>query len=125
MDRIFNILFSMCLLGLFLIPVEAAACTSHTKETIKKEKPCCDHSSNDESKQACKKDCCKDSGEDSGCSGNCGAKSCHNSSPTHCIQNLKYSHSTFLFENEKSYSFYKQPYYSSGFHSIWQPPKIA
>ena len=125
MSNLLKIFLSMCLLGFFLIPGEALACSSHKTEIVKKDKSCCDHSSDHQSKQACKKNCCKDSEGDSGCSGTCDAKSCHNSSPTHWIQNLKYSHNTFFFENEKSYSFYKQPNYSSGVYSIWQPPKIG
>lgn len=125
MSNLLKIFLSMCLLGFFLIPGEALACSSHKTEIVKKDKSCCDHSSDHQSKQACKKNCCKDSEGDSGCSGACGAKSCHNSSTTFWIHNLKYSHNTFFFENEKSYSFYKQPYYSSGVYSIWQPPKIG
>lgn len=127
MSNLLKMLLSICLLGFFLIPGEALACSSHTNEVVKKEKSCCDDSSDGHhNKQTCKKDCCKDKeGTDTDCSGTCDAKSCHNSSPTHWIQNLKYSHNTFFFENEKSYSFYKQPYYSSGVYSIWQPPKIG
>ena len=125
MSNLLKIFLSMCLLGFFLFPGEALACSSHKTEIVKKDKSCCDHSSDHQSKQACKKNCCKDSEGDSGCSGTCDAKSCHNSSATHWIQNLKYSHNTIFIENEKSYSFYKQPYYSSGVYSIWQPPKIG
>ena len=125
MYRTINILFITFLLGFFLVPIEASACSFYTKEIIKKEKSCCDHSSDHQSKQTCKKDCCKDNGGDSSCSGNCSAKSCHNSAQTFCAQIVGNSYHTFKYEEENSYPSYKQPYYSSGFHSIWQPPKIG
>lgn len=127
MCRIIKILPIIFLLGFFLVPAEVSACTSHTKESFKKEKSCCDHHSSDrESKHACKKDCCKDSAGDSGCSGNCGAKSCQTSAQSFWVHQIfGGSYHAFEYETKNSYYFYKQPYYSSGFHSIWQPPKIA
>jgi len=126
MSQILKIFLSICLLGFFIIPVEASACSSHTTETVKKEKSCCDHSSDHQSKQACKKDCCKDKeGTDTDCSGNCGQKSCHSSFPSFWIRDTKEPPNTFLLESEKTFPLYSQPYYTSGFHSIWQPPKIA
>ena len=127
MCRTLTILCSIFLLGFFLIPVEAAACTSHTTEVVTKNKSCCDDSSDGHHNiQSCKKDCCKDKGSEStDCSGNCGQKTCHSSSPTFCVYDIIDSQKELYFENEKSFSLYNQPYISSGFHSIWQPPKIA
>ena len=126
MYRTLKILLSMFLFGLFLVPVEVSACTSHTKEIIKEEKSCCDHSSDHQSKQACKKDCCRDSAEDSSCSGNCGAKSCNTSAQTFCAHQIfENNYRLFGYEDKNLYPSYKQPNYSSGFHSIWQPPKIG
>jgi len=127
MSRTLNILLSMFLLGFLLVPGEISACTSHTKEINKKEKSCCDDSSDDNhTEQDCKKDCCKDKEDgNSDCSGNCGQKSCPNSFPTFWMHDIKDSPNAFFFESEKSYSLYKQPSFSSGFHSIWQPPKIG
>lgn len=126
MYRALKIIFSILILGLFLVPVEVSACTSHSNpKTIKKEKSCCDHSDH-QSKQACKKDCCKDKEGDSGCSGNCDARSCHTTAQTFCVHPIVgYSNNVFEYEDKNSYPSYKQPCYSSGFHSIWQPPKIG
>lgn len=130
MCRKLKILLSMFLFGLFLVPIEVSACvtshTNHPKEIIKVEKSCCDDSSDGHhNKQSCKKDCCKDNAGDSGCSGNCGHNSCHSSSPTYLIHGIQDSQKALLFGDKKSFPLYKQSYYSSGFHSIWQPPKIA
>jgi hypothetical protein len=125
MSKILKIFLSISLLGFFLIPGEASACSSHTTEVVKKEKSCCDHLDH-QSKQTCKKECCTDKeGGDTDCSGNCGHKTCHNSSPTFWMHEVKFSQNALLFGNKKSFPSYKQPFYSSGSHSIWQPPKIA
>lgn len=127
MSKILKIFLSISILGFFLIPGEALACSSHTNEVVKKEKSCCaDSSDGHHNKQTCKKDCCKDKeGTDNDCSGNCGQTSCHSSSPSYWIHDIKDSQNAFLFESEKSFPLYSQLFYSSGFHSIWQPPKIA
>lgn len=127
MSKILKIFLSISILGFFLIPVQASACSSHTTEVVEKDKSSCDDSSDGHhNKQTCKKDCCKDKeGTDTDCSGNCGQKSCHSSSPSFWAHDIYESQIAFVFWDKKSYSFYKQPYYSSGFHSIWQPPKIA
>ncbi len=126
MSKILKIFLSICLLGFFLIPVEASACSSHTTEVVKKEKSCCDDSHHSNHTNTCEKDCCKDkTGGDTDCSGNCGQNSCHSSSPTYLAHDMIHSQKAFLFGDKKSFPLYKQPYYSSGFHSIWKPPKIG
>src|SRR5690606_18561237 len=102
MSNLLKIFLSICLLGFFLIPGEALACSSHKTEIVKKDKSCCDHSSDHQSKQACKKNCCKDSEGDSGCSGACDAKSCHTFSPTHYIHILKFFHYHYILTDELS-----------------------
>lgn len=125
MSKIFKIFLSISLLGFFLIPGEASACSSHSTEVIKKEKSCSSKSSdNHHAEQACKKDCCKENA-DTDCSGNCGQKSCHSSFSTFWMHDNADSQNAFLFASERSFSLHNQPDYSSGFHSIWQPPKIA
>ena len=126
MYRIPHILLYICLLGFFLVPAGVAACTSH--EVAKKEKSCCKaQDEGDHSMESNDMECCKDQkSEDSDCSGNCGKKSCQNSFQTFFVhQSIKADPNGFNFEGVNSYPFYKQPYYSLGFHSIWQPPKIA
>ncbi|WP_413512836.1 hypothetical protein [Myroides odoratus] len=126
MSNMLKILLSISLLGFFLIPGEALACSSHTTEVIKKDKSCYDDSHHSNHLSTCEKDCCKDkTGADTDCSGNCCQNYCQSSSPTYLIHDIKDSQEIFLFGDKKSFPLYKQPYYSSGFHSIWQPPKIG
>src|SRR5690606_29350049 len=127
MYKVPHILLYMCLLGFFLAPAGAAACTSH--EVVKKEKSCCKTSNEDnDSKDIVDLECCKKTkSDDSGCSGNCGEKSCQgNSFHTFFVhQIIRDGSNDFNFEGINSYPIYKQPYYSLGFYSIWQPPKIG
>lgn len=126
MCRTLKILLSIFSIGFFLIPGEVSACTSQTKEIVNEKSSCDDSSDGHHTEGSCKKDCCNEKeGENTDCSGNCGQKSCHSSSPTFWMHDIKDSQNAFLFENEISFPLHNQPYYSSGFHSIWQPPKIA
>jgi len=128
MHRIRYVVLSMFMLGLFLAPGAAAACTSYSQTVKNNEKSCCDDAqSGNHDAETCKKDCCSaDAGEGSGCSGNCGHQSCQSSSPTYGVhQAAKHSDHVFNFEDKNPYPSYQQPDYSSGFYSIWQPPKIS
>ncbi len=123
MCRMLNIFITICLLVFTFTPGSISACTSSAKGS-KIEKFSCNRHKNESS---CKKNCChhKHHGN-SGCRGNCGKASCQNSPTTFFINSIfKYSQNVYNFENKNLYSIYKQPYYSSGFDSIWQPPKIA
>src|SRR5690606_29279402 len=126
-NKIPHIVLYICLLGFFLVPVGAAACTSH--EMVKKEKSCCKaQDDGDLSEDGNDMECCRDQkSDDSGCFGNCGEKSCQSSSfHTFFVhQIIKDGSNDFSFEGVNPYPLYKQPYYSLGFHSIWQPPKIG
>lgn len=122
-----NILMIICLFGLFLIPTQSYACKSHTKEIVSKDKSCCSDKKH-HSEDRCEKDCCKSKHDGSNdCSGKCGNKTCHSSSnnfsatPPIC----RNAQNNLIFESRKSYPLYKQPSYSSGESSIWQPPKIS
>lgn len=126
MNKLAHILLYVCLLGFFLAPVTAMACTSH--EVVKKEKSCCEVPDGEEhSTDDCEMECCKEqNSEDSGCSGNCGKQTCQNSFQTFFVhQVIKNDTNGFGPEGVNSYPLYRQPYYSLGFHFIWQPPKIA
>lgn len=128
MQKILNFLLSFLLLGLFLIPGETAACSSHGQKAMDTEQSCCSNiEETAHSTSHCEKDCCQDQeGDASGCSGNCGDKSCHNSSPTYCTHpTMKDSSIVVHFEDKNTCPIYQQAYYSLGFHSIWQPPKIS
>ena len=112
------------MLGFFLTPTLTNACgKSHTKT----EKSCC----NKKTSQTDKKDCCinhtDNNQNNDGCDGKCKNHSCH--CPTVCFgctlpftSEPKYS---ILVVSKKQFFPYTNPYPSSGFHSIWQPPKIG
>lgn len=149
MRRTLYIFAGILLLGFFLVPGEVSACAMHAgqekesvkKESVEKEKSCCKKSqeespaeqdnapsADDQSKETSPKDCCKGhkthKGE-SGCSGNCDARSCH--TPQTCCAHpvVEDVYNVFEKKDKNSYPVYTQPCYSAGFHSIWQPPKIA
>lgn len=110
-------------LGFFLTPTLTYACgKSHTKT----EKSCCDKKTS----QTEKKDCCKNHTDNNqnndGCGGKCKNASCHCPTPPLTIAlpfvtEMKY-HNIFL---EKVTIAYTETYISSGFRSIWLPPKIG
>lgn len=112
------------MLGFFLTPTLTYACgKSHTQT----EKSCCDKKTS----QTDKKDCCKNKSshnqkDNDNCGGKCGNSSCHcppisfGFVPT--LSEPKYS---VLVVSKRQFFFYTNPYLSSGFHSIWQPPKIG
>ena len=111
------------MLGFFLTPTLTYACGKPAEKT---EKACCKK----ETSQTEKKDCCKSHSQndknDDGCGGKCKNPSCH--CPTALltialpfVTEMKY-HNIFL---EKVTIAYTKTYVSSGFHSIWLPPKIG
>ena len=113
------------MLGFFLTPTLTYACGKKTEKT---EKSCCEKSPSQtgETKECCKKSHSQDEKDDDGCNGQCGNPSCHcptiNISITLPIfSELKHS----VFYVEKLNFLYTETYISSGFHSIWQPPKIS
>ena len=111
------------MLGFFLTPTLTYACGKPAEKT---EKACCKK----ETSQTEKKDCCKSHSQndknDDGCGGKCKNPSCH--CPTApltialpFVTEMKY-HNIFL---EKVTIAYTETYISSGFRSIWLPPKIG
>ena len=111
------------MLGFFLTPTLIYACDKPVEKT---EKSCFKK----ETSQSDKKDCCKSHSQkdknDDDCNGKCKNSTCH--CPTApltlalpFVAEIKY-HNFFL---EKITIAYTITYISSGFHSIWQPPKIG
>ncbi|ASV79774.1 hypothetical protein CMU73_04005 [Elizabethkingia anophelis] len=122
-----NILLIIFVLGVFLIPGQSYACKTHAKKQVIEQASCCEHHDSQD-KETCKKKCCQEKKDGTNpCSGKCGSHSCQNSSQNFSVTLpfTKCLGEQFNIEDEKSYSPYKQPYYSSGYHSIWQPPKIS
>ena len=110
-------------LGFFLTPTLTYACgKSHTKT----EKSCCDKKTS----QTEKKDCCKNHTDNNqnndGCGGKCKNASCHcPTAPLAFALTLDAGMKNHFIVLEKLTIGYTQSYISSGFHSIWQPPKIS
>lgn len=114
----------LTLIGLSVAPPEVYACGSKSKN---KETACSHYSETDSENNACcdtEKGQCNKHGND--CDGKCGNPSCH------CPTN----HTTFLLPvfiklsgtksiNNKPNSYYQNSSYSSGYLSIWLPPKIG
>lgn len=122
MTRQISILL-IVMLGFFLTPTLTYACGTKAEKT---EKSCCKK----ETSKSDKKDCCKSHSQkdknDDDCNGKCKNPSCH--CPTApltivlpFVTEMKY-HNIFL---EKVTIAYTETYISSGFRSIWLPPKIS
>ena len=123
----FHIAVLTFLLGFFLTPMQTMACGDKSTKT---EKSCCKSSKKDKSKQ---KNCCskhnsKSQKEDKGCDGKCGDSSCH--CTNFCPHFAVPFYATFKFKSfpiiSKQRLFSRDDnYFSSGFYSIWLPPKIS
>ncbi len=77
-----------------------------------------------------KKDCCKNHTDNNqnndGCGGKCKNASCHcPTAPLAFALTLDAGMKNHFIVLEKLTIGYTQSYISSGFHSIWQPPKIS
>lgn len=122
MTRFFYIaLFT--LIGFVLTPTDTYACGSKSSETELSNKK------NDKASLQ-KSDCCdKEKGQcgkhGKDCDGNCGNPACH--CPTNCT-NFTIPFFAQLSQAKvilnKSNFYYQETYFSSGFLSIWLPPKI-
>jgi hypothetical protein len=112
------------LIGFVLTPTDTYACgakSENTENTFNKQsnskmemKDCCDK----------EKGQCGKHGKD--CDGNCGNPACH--CPTNCTNFTipflaQFSQVKLILSKPNFY--YQETYYSSGFLSIWLPPKIG
>mgnify|MGYP003599855473 FL=1 len=114
-------------LGFFLIPSIGYACA---KKTVNTERKSCskDQSAKAEHKSGCKDKSCKKCNDGHDCNGKCNHSCCRciTTSPAFSSPTLIYFKLTNLFAETKKQKFnFKQAYYSSGYSSIWQPPKIG
>ena len=131
------------MLGFFLMPTLSYACgkdhkknaqshtaATHSQTTISigsKANSCCDKKTS----QTEKKDCCKNkhsqnNNDNDDCNGKCGNSSCH--CPAVAFGFILYSSElkyNLAIVPQKQFFLYSDPYISSGYHSIWQPPKIS
>lgn len=132
------------MLGFFLMPSVSYACGKHhdkkgqTHFAIKFPQSTISASTNinsccgTETSQSCKKGCCdkknsQNGNHDDGCSGKCGHSSCH--CPTvnfgFTLPFFSEPKQRFIVAFKKQFFTDTDPYISSGFYSIWLPPKIS
>ena len=111
------------LLGFFLIPTQTFACGQSTEKI---EKSCCEkETSKSDDKDCCKENSHKDASDD-GCEGKCKDASCHCPSISISIALpflSDWKNPTFF--GKKHTILYLDTYISSGYLSIWLPPKIS
>lgn len=124
MKRFYYIAF-LILTSLFLTPVQSYACGTISE---KMETSCCSKQSYSEIE---KSDCCDTEKGQCGkhgkdCDGKCGNSNCH--CPTSCkiftIPFFAQLSQTKIIVSKPTF-YYQEAYYSSGFISIWLPPKIG
>lgn len=121
-----NLVILLCL-GFFLLPNITFACA---KKTTKVEHTSC---SKDQSIKSSKDDCvhdksCSTNKQHKKCDGKCKHNSCKCSTTVTSLSlpaYITFSSKKIFAETKKQKFGFKQAYYSSGYSSIWQPPKIG
>jgi len=115
-------IFTLFFLGLFCVPIKGYACAT-TKSVHKVTSTKCEPSKTQ--KQAC---CADHSNKKSDpCSGKCGSTKCLTSCTTiNLLLNtaFEFEVNTYVHFVQKTGFYYVDPYVSTGFFSIWLPPKI-
>ena len=120
MIKWFHITIIILMFGFFL-PTSSYACGSKT------EKSCC---KKELSSKTEKKDCCnnKDSnGKNKSCGGKCGHSNCSSTSITFSIiatNEIVFKNNNLGFSTQKPKFYPSETFISSGFSSVWLPPKI-
>lgn len=108
------------MLGFFL-PTVSYACGTKTEKS---------HCKNETSSKAEKKDCCNDKhskDKDDSCDGKCEHSNCTTSTINFSIisfTEIQFKNNSFDFSEEKSKFYHSKTFISSGFTSVWLPPKI-
>lgn len=108
-------------LGFFMLPTLSYACGT------KSESGCCKKETTSKTE---KKDCCKNKqskDKDNSCGGKCGHSNCTSSSVNLSIISLyeiEFKNNIFDFSIEKPKFYHSETFISSGFTSVWLPPKI-
>jgi hypothetical protein len=114
MKKRLHILIIILTLGFFLSPNLSYACGTKT------EKSCCKKETTSKTE---KKDCCKNKqseDKDNSCSGKCGHSNCTSST----MYDIEFKNDNFSFSPEKPNFHYSKSFISSGYSSVWLPPKI-
>lgn len=121
MKKRLHYLLIILMLGSFLLPTFSYACGTKT-ETC-----CC---KKEMSSKTEKKDCCKNKpskGKDHRCDGKCGHSNCTTSTTNFSIlpfYEIEFKNNGFDFCFEKPKFYHSETFLSSGFTSVWLPPKI-
>lgn len=110
--------------GILLVPVTTYACGTKSHYT---EKSC---TSNTTATNKSEKECCEKepttNREQTGCSDNCKMTSCHYSPASGCVMQLwEIALPTAMYSPEKTGNWPSVFHITSGYQSIWLPPKIA
>jgi hypothetical protein len=122
MKKRLHIIIIILTLGFFLSPTLSYACGTKT------EKSCCKKETTSKTE---KKDCCKGKhpkDEDESCGGKCGHSNCTSSTSINfsiiSSYEINFKNNSFDFSAEKSKFYHSKTFISSGFTSVWLPPKI-
>ncbi|PKB15870.1 hypothetical protein [Flavobacterium sp. 5] len=121
MKKRLHIFIIILTLGFFLLPALTYACGT------KSEKDCCkkEVSSKSEKKECSKNNHSKDKSDN--CGGKCGHTNCTTSSVNFSIisfSEIEFKDNNFDFSDEKSKFYDSETFITSGFTSVWLPPKI-
>ncbi len=115
-----HIIIIMLMLSFFL-PTSIYACETKT------EKSCC---KKEKTSKTEKDDCCNSKhskDKDNSCGGKCGYSNCTTSTVTFNLisfYEIEFKNKNFDFSSEKSKFYHSEAFISSGFTSVWLPPKI-
>jgi hypothetical protein len=120
MKKQLHILITMLMLGFFL-PTLSYACGTKTEKSCWKKET----TSKTEKKDCCKNKQSKD--KDNSCGGKCGHSNCTTSTLTFSLisfYEIEFNNNNFDFSIEKPKFYHSETFISSGFSSVWLPPKI-
>ena len=121
MKKRLYILIIILTLGIFTVPTLSYACGTKT------EKSCCTKKTTSKIE---KKDCCKNKQskeEDNSCGGKCGHSNCTASTVNLSLissYEIEFKNNNFDFFTKKQNFYHSETFISSGFTSVWLPPKI-
>lgn len=121
MKKRLHILIILLTLGFFLSPTLSYACGTKT------EKSCCKKETTSKTE---KKDCCKkkqSEDKDNSCGGKCGHSNCTSSTINFSVillYEIEFKNNNFSFSPEKQNFYYSKSFISSGYSTVWLPPKI-
>lgn len=121
MKKRLHILIIILTIGFFLLPTLNYACGT------KPEKSCC---KKERTSKTEKKDCCQgkhSKDKDNSCGGKCGHSNCTTSTVNFSLisfYEIEFKNINFDFSCKKSKFYHSETLISSGFTSVWLPPKI-